>query len=233
MNITIRYKLHPDKDFCLNNPEKFNGKFVDEIDSYVGKVSFDGAEPSIEAKDFLERLLCDGIHVKPSCYYLLKKFCDIIDNLENFISNRNSFILIEPEIVEYSQFIGGNYEGTEFKVTIRRDEKTAKKIIASSEKGFMVFDDAGTSVSDYGAAEKWFPTYEEAAQYALDLVKKIGLFIQYMKVVYAELWYMREMNVFFTNLIVSPAEKSCSIGKITNLMMSIKRGVHQSESNLS
>lgn len=40
-----------------------------------------------------------------------------------------------------------------------------------SEKGFMVFDDAGTSVSDYGATEKWFPTYEEAAQYALDLVK--------------------------------------------------------------
>lgn len=28
----------------------------------------------------------------------------------------------EPEI-EYSQSIGGNYEGTEFKVTIRRDEK--------------------------------------------------------------------------------------------------------------
>lgn len=174
MNITIRYKLHPDKDFCLNNPEKFNGEFVDEIDSYVGKVSFDGAEPSIEAKDFLERLLCDGIHVKPSCYYLLKRFCNIIDNLEDFISSRSSFILTEPEIFEYSQSIGGNYEGTEFKVTISRDEKTAKKIIASnmvSEKGFMVFDDAGTSVSDYGAAEKWFPTYEEAAQYALDLVK--------------------------------------------------------------
>lgn len=127
MKITIRYTLHPDKDFCLNNPEKFNGKFVDEIDSYVGKVSFDGAEPGIEAKDFLERLLCDGIHVKPSCYYLLKRFCDIIDNLEDFISNRNSFILIEPEI-EYSQSIGGNYEGTGFKVTISRDKKTVKKI---------------------------------------------------------------------------------------------------------
>jgi hypothetical protein len=123
MKITIRYTLHPDKDFRLNNPEKFNGKFVDEIDSYVGKVSFDGAESGIEAKDFLERLLCDGIHVKPSCYYLLKRFCDIIDNLEDFISNRNSFILIEPEIVEYSQSIGGNYEGTKFKVTISRQEK--------------------------------------------------------------------------------------------------------------
>lgn len=52
MKITIRYTLHPDKDFRLNNPEKFNGKFVDEIDSYVGKVSFDGAESGIEAKDF-------------------------------------------------------------------------------------------------------------------------------------------------------------------------------------
>ena len=144
MNITIRYKLHPDKDFCLNNPEKFNGKFVDEIDSYVGKVSFGGAEPSIEAKDFLERLLCDGIHVKPSCYYLLKRFCDIIDNLENFISNRNSFILIEPEIVEYSQFIGGNYEGTEFKVTIRRDEKTVKKIYSVETELHGYADDTFT-----------------------------------------------------------------------------------------
>lgn len=30
-----------------------------------------------------------------------------------------------------------------------------------SEKGFIVFDDAGTSVSDYGAAEKWFPISED------------------------------------------------------------------------
>ena len=117
MKITIEYTLYPDKDFCLNNPENFNGKFVDEIDSYVGKVSFDGAEPDIEAQDFLERLLYGGIHVKPSCYYLLQHFRNVIDNLEDFICNGYSFILTEPKI-EYSQSIGGNYEGTEFKVTI-------------------------------------------------------------------------------------------------------------------
>lgn len=119
MKITIEYTLYPDKDFCLNHPEDFNGKFVDEIDSYVGKVSFDGTEPDIDAHDFLARLLYSGIQIKGSCYYLFQHFHDVIDNLRNFISKGSSFILTEPEI-EYSQSIGGNYEGTEFKVTISR-----------------------------------------------------------------------------------------------------------------
>ena len=157
MKITIEYTLYPDKDFCLNNPEKFNGKFVDEIDSYVGKVSFDGAEPIIEAKDFLERLLCDGIHVKPSCYYLLQHFCDVIDNLEDFISDRNSFILTEPEI-EYSQSIGGNYEGTEFKVTISRDEKTAKKIYSVETELHGYADD--TFIGTIGECEDYIRNHK-------------------------------------------------------------------------
>lgn len=44
--------------------------------------------------------------------------------------------------------------------------------LAKSKDGYIVFDDSGTSPIAYGAAEKWFPTYDEAIRYALDIVNR-------------------------------------------------------------
>lgn len=41
-----------------------------------------------------------------------------------------------------------------------------------SEKGFIVYEDGGTSLLDYGASEKWFPSYDEAVEYAMEIVKR-------------------------------------------------------------
>lgn len=38
--------------------------------------------------------------------------------------------------------------------------------------GYIVFEDGGTSPIAYGASEEWFPTYDEAIAYAMDIVKK-------------------------------------------------------------
>lgn len=37
--------------------------------------------------------------------------------------------------------------------------------------GYIVFEDGGTSPIAYGASEEWFPTYDEAIAYAMDIVK--------------------------------------------------------------
>lgn len=41
-----------------------------------------------------------------------------------------------------------------------------------TEKGYIVFEDSGTSPISYGACEKWFPTYTEATDYAMGIVRK-------------------------------------------------------------
>ena len=43
---------------------------------------------------------------------------------------------------------------------------------ASYRGGYMVFQDGGASPIAYGACEKWFSTYDEAINYAIDIVKK-------------------------------------------------------------
>lgn len=37
--------------------------------------------------------------------------------------------------------------------------------------GYIVFEDGGISSIAYGASEEWFPTYDEAIAYAMDIVK--------------------------------------------------------------
>lgn len=41
-----------------------------------------------------------------------------------------------------------------------------------SKDGYIVFEDGGTNPISYGACEKWFPTYDEAIKYAMDIVKE-------------------------------------------------------------
>lgn len=38
--------------------------------------------------------------------------------------------------------------------------------------GYIVFEDGGIDPFSYGAAEQWFPSYDEAVQYALETVAK-------------------------------------------------------------
>lgn len=42
----------------------------------------------------------------------------------------------------------------------------------SNTEGYIVFQDSGTCPIAYGACEDWFETYEEAVEYAMDIVKK-------------------------------------------------------------
>ena len=44
---------------------------------------------------------------------------------------------------------------------------------ANYKDGYIVFEDSGTSPIAYGACKKWFPTYDEAINYAIDIVKKM------------------------------------------------------------
>lgn len=41
-----------------------------------------------------------------------------------------------------------------------------------SQDGYIVFEDGGVCPLSYGVSEKWFPTYDEAILYALDVVSK-------------------------------------------------------------
>ena len=43
---------------------------------------------------------------------------------------------------------------------------------ANYKDGYIVFEDSGTSPIAYGACEKWFSTYDEAIEYATNIVKK-------------------------------------------------------------
>ena len=38
--------------------------------------------------------------------------------------------------------------------------------------GYIVFHDGGTSPIEYGATEEWFPTYDEAIEYAMSFGKE-------------------------------------------------------------
>lgn len=41
-----------------------------------------------------------------------------------------------------------------------------------SKEGYIVFEDGGASPITYGASEQWFPTYDKAVKYALNIVSK-------------------------------------------------------------
>lgn len=41
-----------------------------------------------------------------------------------------------------------------------------------SKIGYIVYEDSGTSLMNYGACEKWFSTYDEATIYAIRVVRQ-------------------------------------------------------------
>lgn len=112
MRIIIHYFLNTDGDFCLNTPDKFgciNKDIVigNDFFDYVGTMNFQYEDETAckrNAKDFLERFLCDGISVASSYYYLVKDFYNMIDQLIDFIDNNTSGIQFRR--------LSGNYSGT-------------------------------------------------------------------------------------------------------------------------
>lgn len=123
MKIKVSYQFCTDGDYSLDNPEEFGctGKDVkledysdDEYDEYadfVGEMIFEDCESwrcKNHATSFLKKLLCNGIHVSYTHYYLLEDFYNMIDRSIHFISSSDKG--------EYCEFMSGNQDGTEIRV---------------------------------------------------------------------------------------------------------------------
>lgn len=121
MQINISYTLYTDGDYSLRNAENFGctnrDVVVDDFEyyDYVGSMEFKYEEEwrcKSEAKDFLWRFLCDGIHISYTHPWPLKDFYDIMESLENVINEYQEGISV------VQRHITGNYEGTEIRIEI-------------------------------------------------------------------------------------------------------------------
>ena len=66
----------------------------------------------IRSREFLEDFLCNGLHVSPSHYYLLKDFYEMIDESINFI--------IKGEDGSLTKELSGNYDGTYLTIIMQK-----------------------------------------------------------------------------------------------------------------
>ena len=116
MKIRIIYGFCTDGDYSLKNSDDFGcvGREI-EIDEeyfdYIGVMDFENEKVlrcKLDAKTFLKQLLCDGIHISYTHYYLIENFYGIIKSLINFIDKNN--------IGELCKRMYGNYEGTYIRV---------------------------------------------------------------------------------------------------------------------
>ena len=123
MKIKVSYQFCTDGDYGLDSPEEFGctGKDIkledysdDEYDEYadfVGEMIFEDCDSwkcKNNAKSFLQKLLCNGIHVSYTHYYLLEDFYNMIDRSIHFISSSDKG--------KYCESMGGNQDGTEIRV---------------------------------------------------------------------------------------------------------------------
>lgn len=117
MKIIIIYTLQTDGDYNLDNPKKF-GCIKEDGYHYSGTVEIVSDKKScclMEAKNFLYKFLCDGLHVSYTHAWLLKDFYDLIESLVNKIGHYKP-----DESGKYicEKSIGGNYSGTNFEILI-------------------------------------------------------------------------------------------------------------------
>lgn len=80
---------------------------------YFGEVVFESEIPStcrINAKEFLSRMLCDGIQISHTHYWLVKSFYDVVNELVEFVEQS------EPGVVKRE--LSGNQDGTAILVAI-------------------------------------------------------------------------------------------------------------------
>lgn len=116
MKIRVRYGFYTDGDYSLRNYEEFGctGREVeieDEYFDYIGVMDFENEEVwrcKLGARNFLQKLLCDGIHISYTHYYLMEDFYNIIESLLNFINQNDTG--------EFYKRLSGNYDGTYIRV---------------------------------------------------------------------------------------------------------------------
>lgn len=119
VKIRIKYSFYTDGDYCLRNYNNFGCtdrevEIEEEYFDYLGYVEFDNNEIwrcKYNAKNFLTQLLCDGIDVSYTHYYLIRYFYDVIESLIEFINRNDSG--------EICKSLSGNYEGTRISVEIQ------------------------------------------------------------------------------------------------------------------
>lgn len=107
MKIIIDWQIYTDGDFYLENYEKYDLKRVeDDLYAYSGIRVFDNTSDidcMMEARDFLEEMLCD-MRVLPNHYYILHYLYKVFDSLIRFVCAR------EPGAVK--EHMPGNYDNT-------------------------------------------------------------------------------------------------------------------------
>lgn len=119
MKIRIEYALCTDDDYILRNPEKFNGvrvinKGLEENIDYKGAITFHNDDIGLckeDAKYFLWELLCEGISVGATHYWLLEDFYKMMEFLTNMIDQARVGW-------NFTKYMSGNYDGTEVKVMV-------------------------------------------------------------------------------------------------------------------
>lgn len=118
MKIRIDYTLYTDGDYSLRTPEQFGCTERDvaaewESYDYVGEMLFEQEEIwhcKADAINFLTKLLCDGISVSYTHYWLLRDFYSMIDELVDFIRQHGRGSV--------TRTLSGNYDGTRITVSI-------------------------------------------------------------------------------------------------------------------
>lgn len=114
LKIHIQFQLCTDGDYSLSNPELF-GATLNHYEDYIGEKIYkmeDTIMCQISAREFLEDFLCNGLHVSPSHYYLLKDFYEIIDESIKFITKGEDGCLTKE--------LSGNYDGTYLTIIIQK-----------------------------------------------------------------------------------------------------------------
>ena len=118
--IKITYEFFTDGDFDLRTPEDHGCLLIDDCYFY-GETSISVDNKMLErykAKAFLHKLLCNGIKVLYTHYWLLKDFYSMIDTLTDFIDKFGP----ESDVRMLGQTLSGNYDGTYIKVEFLKDD---------------------------------------------------------------------------------------------------------------
>lgn len=111
MKIDISYTLYTDGDYYLKDSEKFGASRISGECKYVGCATFTNEviwRCKNETKNFLWKLICEGIQISYTHPWLVDDFYHCIEALVDHINVFDSGDIIATE------YITGNYDGTEF-----------------------------------------------------------------------------------------------------------------------
>lgn len=91
------------------------------------------------------------------------------------------------------------------------------KRFIENRDGYIVYEDSGHDLYSYGASEKWFGTYLEAINYAMNVVKKnINIYKKYID--------CRNVIVYEGSKNLLNESHSCPCGNVVFYWSNYKRG---------